>query len=239
MIRAFILYYLNIKPTHGYEIQRFIQLSGIDRWAKIQSGSLYYALTKLEKEKNITVLREERTGSRVRKIYQITTKGKNTLEKEMKLALSEPLFSIGSPKFITSPILDSLPLGEMEEIIKNHIKVLKQTEEFWIKWSEIKAGKESDTLTQLSFKITIDSIKNQILWHEELLHNLPSYKKKGKEMNTMIHSFDADSLKESNSSSDNEERLEFLNSIKEAVMENPDTAIQNIDRIIEELKKKN
>ena len=30
---------------------------------KIQSGSIYYALTKLEKDKFIKVLKEERTGS--------------------------------------------------------------------------------------------------------------------------------------------------------------------------------
>ena len=75
MIRGLILYYLNIKPTHGYEIQLFIKVSGMDQWAKVQSGSIYYALNKLEKEKCIQVLREERTGSRVRKIYEITDLG--------------------------------------------------------------------------------------------------------------------------------------------------------------------
>ncbi len=34
MIRTLILYYLNIKPTHGYEIQKFLQVSGADRWTK-------------------------------------------------------------------------------------------------------------------------------------------------------------------------------------------------------------
>lgn len=238
MIKAFILYYLNIKPTHGYEIQRFIQLSGIDNWTKIQSGSIYYALTKLEKEKNITVLREERTGSRLRKIYQITSKGKTTLQEEMKAALSEPLFSIGSPKFITSPILDSLSRDDMEEIIKNHINKLKETEEFWTKWCKLKAGKEASKLTNLSFQITIDSIKNQILWHEELLNNLPTYQREGKEMTEMIRSIDPDSLKEPHTASDNEEQLKFLNSVKEAVMKNPDSAVEKIDLIIEQLKNK-
>lgn len=238
MIKALILYYLNIKPTHGYEIQKFIQLSGIDKWSKIQSGSIYYALTKLEKEKNIEVLREERTGSRVRKIYKITSKGKKTLQEEMKAALSEPLFSIGSPKFITSPILDSLSREDMEQIIKNHIQELHETKEFWTTWSKIKADKNGNSLNNLSFQITIDSIENQILWHEELLNNLPLYCREAKEMNAMICSFDADSLKESSSVSDNEEQLEFLNSVKEVVMKNPDTAVEKIDRIIEQLKKK-
>jgi DNA-binding PadR family transcriptional regulator len=238
MIRAFILYYINIKPTHGYEIQRFIQLSGIDKWSKIQSGSIYYALTKLEKEKNITPLREERTGSRVRKIYQITKKGKETLHEEMKAALSEPLFSIGSPKFITSPILDSLTQEEMTEIIKDHISKLKETEDFWTTWGEIKAGNKGNALSNLSFQITIDSIRNQILWHEELLRNLPLYQQEGTEINTMIRTFDADSLKESYTFSDNEEQLDFLNSVKEAVMKDPDAAVENIERIIAQLKKK-
>lgn len=237
MIRALILYYLNIKPTHGYEIQRFIQLSGIDQWAKIQSGSIYYALTKLEKEKNISVLREERTGSRVRKIYEITGKGKKALSEEMKQALAEPLFSVGSPKFIVSPIMDSLSIEDMERIIKKHIEELKETEKFWSTWGAVKTNKEENKLTNLSFQITIDSIKNQILWHEELLLNLPTYKKEGKEVSTMIRLFDADSLQESQEKTDDEERLNFLNSIKSVIMDNPDLAVENIDRIIEQLKK--
>ena len=121
MIRGIILYYLNIKPTHGYEIQQFINFSGIDQWINIQSGSIYYALTKLEKEKNIAILREERTGSRVRKIYEITEKGRETLVDEMRQELRAPLFKIGSPKFITSPILDTVPQEEAREIIDAHI----------------------------------------------------------------------------------------------------------------------
>ena len=84
MIRGIILYYLNIKPTHGYEIQQYISMSGMEQWTKIQSGSIYYALTKLEKEKNIAVIREEHTGARVRKIYEITEQGRHTLMAEMR-----------------------------------------------------------------------------------------------------------------------------------------------------------
>ena len=122
MVRGIILYYLNIKPTHGYEIQQFISLSGIDQWTNIKSGSIYYALAKLEKEKNIAVQREERTGSRVRKIYEITAKGRETLIDEMRQELATPLFDLGSAKFITSPILSTLSQKEVEEILEKHIK---------------------------------------------------------------------------------------------------------------------
>ena len=37
-------------------------------------------ITKLEKEKNIAVIREEHTGARVRKIYEITEQGKEAVE---------------------------------------------------------------------------------------------------------------------------------------------------------------
>ena len=44
-------------------------------------------------------------------------------------------------------------------------------------------------------------------------------------------------MKETQEITDNEERLNFLNSIKEAVMNNPEEAVENIDRIIGQLKK--
>lgn len=80
MIRSLILYYLNVKPTHGYEIQKFLQIAGVDHWTKIQSGSIYYALAKLERKDCVEILREEKNGGRIRKIYAITQKGRQHVE---------------------------------------------------------------------------------------------------------------------------------------------------------------
>lgn len=237
MIRGIILYYLNIKPTHGYEIQQFIQMSGIDQWTKIQSGSIYYALTKLEKEKNISVLREERTGSRIRKIYEITDEGREALKEEMRQELAAPLFNTGSFKFITAPIFDSLSKDEMVKIIENHINELNEVKDYWNMWSMKKSLGDKHGLTSLSFKITIDSIENQILWHKELLDHIDYYIEESKTMGMMIASFDSESLKESEVNSKNEDRLEFLNSIKEALSKNPEAALDNINSLIEEIKK--
>ena len=41
MVRILILYYLNIKTTHGYEIQKFIQETGLEQWTQIKSGSRF------------------------------------------------------------------------------------------------------------------------------------------------------------------------------------------------------
>lgn len=236
MIRGIILFYLNIKPTHGYEIQRFIQLSGIDQWTKIQSGSIYYALTKLEKEKNIRVLKEERTGSRVRKIYEITENGYKALQEEMRRELATPLFNIGSSKFITSPILATLPKDEMIRIIEKHIDELKEMKEYWSVWRTKKSTGQKHGLTDLSFQITIDSIQHQIMWHKELLDHLDDYIGEAKTMGKMISTFDADSIKEMDKMNENDERLEFLNRVKEAVSNSPETALENINMLIEQIK---
>lgn len=236
MIRGLILFYLNIKPTHGYEIQRFIQLSGTDKWAKIQSGSIYYALTKLEKEKNILVLKEERTGSRVRKIYKITELGKTTLQTEMKEALATPLANVGSIKFITAPMLSTLSKEEIIIIVAKHINELKEQREFWKVWKNAKAGEQEYKLTQISFQMAIDSIENQIMWHEELLNNLDVYITEASSTKEIIKTFDADRYESNDKTSLTEQKIDFANSIKEAMMSDPKLAIESLNKIIEELK---
>ncbi len=235
MIRGFILYYINIKPTHGYEIQKFLQISGMEQWAKIQSGSIYYALTKLEKEKHIKVLKEERTGSRVRKIYEITPSGKKELYKEMAEELNKPLWPVSTMKFITGPMLRTLSKEECLKILDKHMEALKEQENFWMKWRDIKAGEESDELTRLSFSITIDSIRGQITWHEELLKNIDQYIESGEQTAVMIKSFDFDRIEADHTDSEVEEKLNYINSIRDVIKKDPGNAVVNLDKIIEEL----
>ncbi len=190
MIRGIILYYLNIKPTHGYEIQQYISMSGMEQWTKIQSGSIYYALAKLEKEKNIAVMREEHTGARVRKIYEITEQGRDTLTSEMRHELETPLFSIGSAKFNISPILSSLSKEELQNLITSHITELQKTKECWERWQNLKTKDDKYGLTTLSFQMTIGSIEQQIVWHKNLLEHLDYYVKEAQTMTNIIAKFD-------------------------------------------------
>lgn len=235
MIRGFILYYINIKPTHGYEIQKFLQISGTEQWAKIQSGSIYYALTKLEKEKYIKVLKEERTGSRVRKIYEITASGRKELHKEMAEELNKPLWPISTMKFLTGPMLSALSKEECVNILNRHIGDLIEQQNFWIKWRDIKIGDQTDELNRLSFDITIDSIKGQITWHEELLKNIDQYIKFSEQSGVMIKSFDFDRIEADHADSEVEEKINYISSIKDAILKDPDNAVVNLDKILEEL----
>lgn len=238
MIRGLILYYLNIKETHGYEIQRFIQISGMDRWTKIQSGSIYYALAKLEKEGNISIVAEKGTSQRARKIYAITDKGRKTLHDEMAQELQEPIVSIGSMKFITDPMLSTLEEREIRSIVTKHIEGLKEQMEYWKEWKAAKTDSEKVTLIDLSFDMSIRSLEDQILWHEELLKNLKTYIGESKSIERFIHSFDADRIEPVDDISETINQLDFAKKLKETILSNPELAIQDLDRIIEELKTK-
>ncbi len=236
MIRAFILYYLNMKPTHGYEIQRFLQLSGADQWAKIQSGSIYYALAKLEKEKFIRVLREERTGSRVRKIFEITESGKEELKKEMSEEMDKPIANIGSMKFFIEPMLNTLAKEDLITLISKHLSKLKEQKDFWDKWYQVKVDATANELTRLSFLMTIDNIEYQIKWHQELLSNLDFYIKEGKQTENIIKSFQFDQMEELSNASEEELKLQYALKLKEEIMKDPDNAVTNLDKIIEQLQ---
>ncbi len=237
MIRGIILFYINIKPTHGYEIQRFLQLSGTETWAKIQSGSIYYAINKLEKEKKIEVLREERNGSRIRKIYQITQAGKLELKKEMREALSSPIVSVGSLKFITEPMLATLEVEEMQPILEKHIKELQNQLSFWEEWQVAKAGEEANRLSKLSFQMSIESLRMQIAWHEELLENLGGYKEQSKLMARTIEAFDFSQYEVVTKEEETKQSLAFAEELKAVLLSDPKNAVKHLDQIIDQLKK--
>ncbi len=236
MISAFILYYLNLKPTHGYEIQKFLQVSNVDQWTKIQSGSIYYALTKLEKDKHIQVLREERTGSRVRKIYEITNTGRKELKRAMAEEMDRPITNIGSMKFFTDPMLSTLTREELSKLINNHIGKLKEQKEYWEQWYTIKVDDSAPALNRLSFQMTIDSLNYQIRWHEELLTNLDYYVEASKGTEQIIKTIDFDQMEEKSTSSEEEQRLQYALKLKKEILKDPENAVVNLDKIIHELE---
>lgn len=241
MVKSLILYYLSIKPTHGYEIQKFIQLSGIDQWTKIQSGSIYYALTKLEKEKCIHVLKEERTGSRVRKIYEITDLGRNELEKEMRTELMTPIVETGSLKYVLYTMISVLTEQEAKELIEKHIADLEEKRNYWEYWRDLKGNATANKLMKLSFDMTIHSLEDQIAWHEELLHGLDVYRKESEDMAKMIKAFEPDCIPETAGGSIEEKELQVqlaqIERIKEAVESDPKRALEQLNEIMDALKK--
>lgn len=237
MIRSLILYYLNVKPTHGYEIQKFLQLSGIDHWAKIQSGSIYYALAKLEKDDYVEVLREEKNGARIRKIYAITSAGKQELKKDLQQELSMPIIPVGSDKFFLNNILDELPKDMIIATLQKHLSDLSTQKAYWEKWRQTKVGKENTPgAERIAFDMTIDSLKYQILWHEEILSNIDQYITLGRETRRIIQSVDFSAVEDTDSVKVSAKLLD-MQKLRDEIANDPNKALENIDKLIEQMKK--
>ena len=125
MIKTLILFFLSKKPTHGYEIQKFIQLNHLDSWTKIQSGSIYYALNKLEQNGIISLLNSEKSNGKEKKIYQITEKGLEELHTTILEELDKNLYDTGSDKFILYPILSGIEKDIIIKVINDHLLKLQ------------------------------------------------------------------------------------------------------------------
>lgn len=238
MIRSLILYYLNVKPTHGYEIQKFLQIAGIDNWTKIQSGSIYYALTKLEKDCYVEVLREEKNGARIRKIYTITEKGKQELKTDLQQELLTPITPIGSDKFFLNNILDELPKDVIITALRKHLSDLNSQKDYWKKWQQTKIEKDNiPGAEKIAFDMTIDSLKYQIIWHEEILNNIDQYITLSKETRRIIQSIDFSSVDDEDTVTAPAKLID-IQKLRDEIINNPTRAVENIDKLIEQLKKK-
>ncbi len=172
MIRALILYFLSIKSTHGYDIQRFIEINGMDQWSKIQSGSIYYALNKLEQQGYIYTLREERNGARIRKIYSVNDKGREELKKIIKEELLKPLVGIESEKFLIYIMFNVLPKDELKDGLNEHIKMLEEKKKWWETGKKLKVIDTTLKSEILHFDYVINCLEYQINWHKTLIEEV-------------------------------------------------------------------
>lgn len=236
MIKAFILYYLNIKPTHGYEIQKYIQVNHMDSWTKIQSGSIYYALNKLEKEGLIELLREEKSGAKVKKIYQITDTGQGELQQCLKEELGKDLYDIGSDKFIIYPILSSVKKEMIVEEVQKHLELLNTKKAYTEKWRKIKISEHSLKLEAICFEMMLSSLNHQIKWHETLLEELDACIQISEQMSSFIKHVDFSNVE------DFEGIIQSIPSknidqLKQEILSNPETAAEKLEELIKMLNK--
>lgn len=238
MIRALILYFLNVRPTHGYDVQRFVEINGVDKWSKIQSGSIYYALNKLEKEGCIYTLREERTGARVRKIYDITDKGRNELKKVLKEELMKPIYGVESDKFMIHLMFNKLSKEEIEDIVEKHISDLKDKKHWWEMGKKLKITSTSLKLDAITFDMAILSLDNQIKWHEVLLEELDEIIKYSAGVEKIVSSLDfanlGDDLEYNTCGKQNLGKIEDL---KNEIVKNPENLEEKITQLIHLLRK--
>lgn len=190
MVKVLILYYLSIKSTHGYEIQKFIQVNHMDSWTKIQSGSIYYALSKLEKEGLICLFSEEEAAGKTRKIYSITEKGKRELYTLVLQELSNPISEIGADKFVLYPLLTVADKPEIIRIITAHIEELGKKKSETEGWQRIKLASHALEVEKLSFEMMISSLDYQMKWHQALLSQLDQCMEESERIGRLILAYD-------------------------------------------------
>ncbi len=75
-MRLMVLGLLEREPMHGYEIQKWLEISHTELWADVLPGSIYHALRQMEKEGLVEVRATEQRGHRARAIYALTEGGR-------------------------------------------------------------------------------------------------------------------------------------------------------------------
>ncbi|AGF57958.1 DNA-binding PadR family transcriptional regulator [Clostridium saccharoperbutylacetonicum] len=223
---------MSIKPTHGYEIQKFIQVNKMDSWTKIQSGSIYYALSKLEKEGLIILAEEIGSGTKARKIYSITEKGKKELKELVKQELSHHINEIGSDKFIIYPLLNTLDKNSISDEIIEHIEKLNNQKIYLEKWQKVKVNQKTLEIEKIAFQMMISNLEYQIKWHNALIENIDDCVEASNEITNLIAKFDFSNAKEIEV-----DRAENIENLKYEILNNPDTAPEKLEELIKALRK--
>lgn len=142
---------------HGYEIQTIIQDSKIDDWANLLSGSIYYSISKLDKEGLIEPFKEERTGSRVRVIYKITKAGEEKHLELLKENLGEKPHSLKSDFMLALSMIHHLDKDEALLILKQNLEDLIKLKEQWETRKQVASeSKGANPLMLLSFESSIE-----------------------------------------------------------------------------------
>ncbi|MDU0331338.1 PadR family transcriptional regulator [Paenibacillus sp. 3LSP] len=138
MTNLIILALLRDRPMHGYEIQQLIQTSRMDTWANLLSGSIYYALNKMEQEGLIQTVAEERTGARLRKIYGITEAGEVAFQNMIRESLTLTPHSVKSDFTLALSWVDAVPREEALALLRQNLQRLEDTLALWRQGRELK-----------------------------------------------------------------------------------------------------
>lgn len=118
-------------PMSGYQIQLILQVSQTEQWAGILPGSVYHALKKLEKEGMVILKGTEKTGNRLKSIYEISPAGKDEFSKLLKEAWQKPCLHFPSNIYGAVSFLDDTQLKEVLPLIDKQIDMLKDELEEW------------------------------------------------------------------------------------------------------------
>jgi DNA-binding PadR family transcriptional regulator len=78
------------QPRHGYEIEQVIERRGMREWTDVGFSSIYYLLKKLEREGLVEGRLQEAERGPARKVYRVTSAGRDALRGGVLGVLSVP-----------------------------------------------------------------------------------------------------------------------------------------------------
>lgn len=164
-----VLGFLRQRPMHGYEIQQLIQQSRMDDWANLLSGSIYYALNKMEQDGWIRAEAEVRTGNRLRKIYAITEEGESQFRELVRESLTLSPHSVKSDLALGLAWIDAIPREDAVRLLEQNLKQLERTQEHWLTGREIKSRYGLTPITMAAFDNAIGILELDIAYLKRLI----------------------------------------------------------------------
>lgn len=76
------------RPSHGYDLERTIQMRGMREWTELAFSSIYFILNKLEKRGLAKSVKDP--DKKTRKIFSATQQGRSAFQAATLKALAEP-----------------------------------------------------------------------------------------------------------------------------------------------------
>lgn len=137
--RLMVLGLLDEAPRHGYRIQRHLEESRVADWADIRPGSIYQALSQLEREGLVEVSETERSGHRVRAVYAITEEGRAEFRRLLRQALGQPPRAFPSRFYTALTFLHVLDPADALAEIEALVPRVEQAIASWREGEAIKA----------------------------------------------------------------------------------------------------
>ncbi|NKI21270.1 PadR family transcriptional regulator [Paenibacillus dendritiformis] len=159
MVNLIILALLRQRPMHGYEIQQIIQTNRMDEWANLLSGSIYYALNKLEQKGLVRTEAEERTGARLRKIYAITETGEILFLELVRESLKMMPHSPKSDFVVGLNWIEMIPKDEALSLLQQNMKQVEDKLAQFHYGKEVKAAYSLSPFGEASFDNAIAQLE--------------------------------------------------------------------------------
>ncbi|MDD1774609.1 MAG: PadR family transcriptional regulator [Methanobacterium sp.] len=172
-LEAAILGLLYEEPQYGYQLEKTIEGWGMRNWTQIGFSSIYYILKKLEKKELVKAKLEQMEGKPARKVFTITTMGRETMKEKIKDLLSWNKKLI-SPFDLGLAYMNYLKPSEVVECLENY----KESASGRIRFleSSVKTQKELKSPPHMValFSRPLKQLKNDVEWVEEFITEIKS-----------------------------------------------------------------